>query len=225
MNIAKLATLLTTSDSQIIKASAVKMAVAVLDVANNIEQDASIKRACALYGIEYNKDNAHYEKAKGFYKDYLKVVSEMRQHLAPVFEAIKGIDFEQAHSKVAAQVLDLDLFKTVGQPRNKTQWIEFLKGYLPASEKPAKDPKANTVTTKGEKGDGGKAATEATANINTEIERLFDKLEAKHAQFVNGYMETLRDQNLPKVHQAKVSKAMLKMLVDYDATIKAEMQK
>lgn len=215
-------TLLTTSDSQIIKSSAVKMACCLAVFAHDMKHDASIKMACDMYGIENDKGHALYERAKGYYKDYLKPISEIRHHLTSVLESIKAVSFDQTHSKLAKEILELPIYGELETPRNKTQWMQFLKAFVPQQEQ-SKEPAPKTAKSKSK--DTGKEATQATADINTAIQQLFDKAAGSHAKFVNGYINELKDLGLPKTHAAKVSTVMLKMLADYDKTIVKAMQK
>lgn len=213
--------LLNTSDTAIQKASAVKFAIGLAVFAKDVNAECTAETACKLYGVENKKGAEGYEKARGFHKDYLKPIHAARQYLGDIFKAIRDVNFDQAHSKVAADILALPIFGAMEAPRNKTMWLDIINGYLPKDKQQTNPTGRKGQGKKAAKGKGGddSAVNEANTNVNNAVVEAIEAAAQDHKAYVNGYLNQLDAAGLPKAHRAKVAKVMLAMLDDYKTSI------
>lgn len=234
-NASAFATTLTTADKNGLRVPAVKFAIACHAVANNMESGANIALCLDLYGVpasqrtKANRDTSRlYNQAKGYWKDYVKFVSDNRQYFTGFFDSIQTLDFSGSFAQLGDRILTADIYGENGAPQNGVEWKAFLSAYLPTTEtKDTSEKKADKGATVNAKDkEGGAAQRSADDSVTTAVKQLMSKVEDRTRAAINLQLEALDAAGLPKAHRVKVSKAMqalsLELMKDIEKQLGAE---
>ena len=233
-------TALTTADRNAVRVPAVKVIIACVMVSQNMEKGLTEGDALTMYGVPATKrkEHARYNQGKGYWKDFLKPISDNRQYLVKFFDQLKALDLKGSFAQIADTIITADIYGENSAPQNKKEWFEFLQAFLPvdrdwkgkkdapkkADEKAAKDADGKKPAV-GKDKEGGAAKRAADDNVTSAVEALVSKLEDHTQALVTHQLEALDAAGLPKAHRAKVSKAMMALVLDMQKDLKAQLTK
>jgi len=206
------------------QADSVRVALALAFINNPAIDCTKEPELLAFFNIKGTKAEPNkkkhplYNKVHNFFSRYVKPIQANVEHLKPVLKQVEAVDLSKAYSDVAKQIFTAIDFGKTEAPSNRTDWMEFLNGFIPTVEtkikavnKPAKKEQPAKAATKGKQADAATvpAATVMQSAIDTELTKVQKLLDAKVIELTK---RVKTEAKLNDKQSVLVSKAMLELV-------------